>query len=240
MTVLLSLIAILLSATAAFAQTPGPPQNLTHVVTGTTVTLSWQAPVGAPPTSYVVEASVNPAGPVVATLPVLTTSLTVPNVPPGVYYVRVVALNGTLRGGPSNVVTVTVVNPCPAAPQPPELVVRATGLFVTLNWGSTGGCPATSYTVVAGSAPGAADVAVANMGGARALSVNAPPRTYFVRVVASNAYGQSVSEERMTTIAVNAFTGTIQPFDAQFFDITLTSTGTYEGTMEWVRCGHRP
>ena len=233
MTVWLSLIAILAGATTAFAQAPDPPQNLTHVVAGTTVTLSWTAPPGVSPTSYLVEASVNPGGPLVATLQVSGTSLTVPNVPPGVYYVHVRALNGALRSGPSNVVAVTVVNPCPAPPQPPQLIVRATGLFVTLNWGSSGGCPATSYVVVAGSTPGAADIAVANMGAATALSVNAPPRTYYARVIAFNAYGHAFSEERALSVALNAFTGTIQPFDAQSFDITLSSTGTFEGTLRW-------
>lgn len=66
-----------------------------------------------------------------------------------------------------------------------------------------------------------------------ALSVNAPPRTYYARLIAFNAYGHAFSEERALSVALNAFTGTSQPFDAQSFDITLLSTGTYEGTLRW-------
>jgi len=222
-------------APRAVAQTaPGPPQNLTHVVNGTTVTLTWSAPAsGSAPTSYLVEASVVPGGPLVATLPLLTTTLTVPNVPSGVYYVRVRALSGGVAGAPSNEITVAVSGGCPAPPLPPQLIVRATGLAVTVSWASAGGCAPTSYVLLAGSAPGLANIAQVNAGGQTGLSAVAPAGTYFVRVIGSNAYGSATSEERTARIAVNSVNDTIQPFDALFFDITLTQTGTYQGTLVW-------
>jgi hypothetical protein len=126
----------LLFATSSLAQVA--PQNLAAVVNGTTVTLSWTASAG-PVTGYLVEASVVPSGPLVASLPVGGTTLVVPNVPPGVYFVRVRSLNGGAQSAPSNEVTVSVTGGtgCPAAPLPPQLIVRATGFNVTLNWGSS-------------------------------------------------------------------------------------------------------
>ena len=222
----------LLFATSSLAQVA--PQNLTSVVNGTTVTLSWTASPGAV-TGYLVEASVVPSGPLVASLPVGGTTLVVPNVPPGVYFVRVRALNGAAQSAPSNEVTVSVTGGtgCPAAPLPPQLIVRATGFNVTLNWGSSGGCPATSFVLQAGSAPGLANIAQVNAGGQLGLSAVAPAGIYYIRVIGSNAFGSTVSQELVARIAVNNVTDTILPFDALFFDVTLTQTGIYQGTLVW-------
>ena len=232
---MISVVLNVLLATTATAQTaPGPPRDLVSVVNGTTVTLTWNGPgAGSAPTSYLVEASVAPSGPLVASLPVVATTLTVPNVPQGVYYVRVRALTSDAQSAPSNEVTVAVTGGCPAPPLPPRLIVRATGLAATLNWSSSGGCAPTSYVVLAGSAPGLVDIAQANMGAQTGLSAIAPAGTYFIRVVGTNAFGSATSEEMTARIAVNSVTDTIQPFDALFFDVTFTQTGTYQGTLVW-------
>jgi hypothetical protein len=212
-------------ASAAGQILPSPPQNLTHVVDGTTVTLTWTAATGA--AGYVVEASVIPGGPVVASLPIATPTLTVPNVPQGVYYVRVRAVSGGLQSPPSNEVVVAVTGGCPAPPLPPRLIVRAAGLDVTLGWGSSGGCAPTSYVVLAGSGPGLSDIAQVNAGGQLGLSAVAPAGTYYIRVVGTNSFGSASSEEMIARVAVNNVTDTIQPLNALFFDITLTQTGSY-------------
>ena len=224
-----------LLATPALAQAPSAPQNLTNLVNGTVVTLSWTAPAAGPVTGYVVEASVTPGGPLVASLPVASTSLVVPNVPPGVYFVRVRALTGGASSGPSNETTVSVggSSGCPAPPLPPRLIVRAQGLDVSLNWGSSGGCGPTSYVVQAGSAPGLANIAVVNVGGGLGLAATAPPGVYYIRVIGSNAFGSASSQELVARIAPNNVTDTILPGDAQFFDITLTQNGTYVGRLVW-------
>ena len=223
----------LLLASTAFAQVSAP-QNLTSTVNGTTVTLTWSSSAGAV-TGYVVEASVLPNGPLVASLPVAATSVTVPNVPLGVYFVRVRALNGGIASPPSNEVTVSVTGGtgCPAPPLPPQLIVRAVGPSVTLNWASTGGCAPSSYVVQAGSAPGLADIAQVNVGAQNGLSAVAPTGTYFIRVVGTNAFGAATSDELTARVAVNNVTDTIQPFNFLFFDVTLTSTGTYQVAQVW-------
>jgi hypothetical protein len=218
-------------ASAAGQILPSPPQNLTHVVDGTTVTLTWTAATGA--AGYVVEASVIPGGPVVASLPIATPTLTVPNVPQGVYYVRVRAVSGGLQSPPSNEVVVAVTGGCPAPPLPPRLIVRAAGLDVTLGWGSSGGCAPTSYVVLAGSGPGLSDIAQVNAGGQLGLSAVAPAGTYYIRVVGTNSFGSASSEEMIARVAVNNVTDTIQPLNALFFDITLTQTGSYLATLVW-------
>ncbi len=91
---------------------PRPPAtaSLSAGVAGSTVTLSWAtASGGAIATGQVVEAGFSP-GETVVRLPVDpgATSLTVPGVPPGRYYVRVRSMNGTGLGTPSNEVLVEV------------------------------------------------------------------------------------------------------------------------------------
>lgn len=72
------------------------------------VSLSWAAPsAGATPTSYVVVAGHSP-GASTFQVPVVGRSFTATGVPPGTYYVRVVALNGATPGAASSEVTLIV------------------------------------------------------------------------------------------------------------------------------------
>src|SRR5687768_7768019 len=85
------------------AAAPEPPQHLTAVVTGSTVTLTWQpSSTGPVVMDYVVEAALSPAGTVIASLPVVGTRVVVPSVPNGVYYVGVRGLNTDGASDPSN------------------------------------------------------------------------------------------------------------------------------------------
>ncbi len=69
-----------------------------------------------------------------------------------------------------------------------------TGRLVTLTWGAAAG--ATSYVVEAGSASGLANLAVLPVGANPALTVTAPPGTYFVRVRGLNGCGAGDGLER--------------------------------------------
>jgi 5-hydroxyisourate hydrolase-like protein (transthyretin family) len=90
---------------------PAPPSSpgLSHSVSGSTVTLTWTAPVFGAVTGYVIEAG-SATGlsnlAVVAVGPVLTQSFS--GVPPGTYFVRVRAVNALGASIPSSERTVVV------------------------------------------------------------------------------------------------------------------------------------
>jgi hypothetical protein len=159
-------------------------------------------------------------------------------VPNAIYYVRVRAVNADGSSAPSNEVIVVVPGGggCTTPPSAPSnLTSSLFGLLVTLNWTAAGGCPATGYIVQAGSAPGASDVAIINLGASTTLSASAPPGTYYVRVVAVNGFGASVASNEIV-VSVTAtppnlagqWSGTSNYFNAPFtFD--LTQTGNHIG-----------
>lgn len=188
---------------------PGAPMNLSQSVVGTTVTLNWTAPTtGGVPTGYIVEASLTASGPVIASLPLAVTTLTVPNVPVGIYFVRVRAVNGDGAGPPSNQVIVNVGNVCNQPPNAPgTLVTTPPGPSVTLNWSPpVGGCAPTGFVVRAGAVPGQPTIAIP-VGTNTTLSGTAPPGTYFVSVVAVNAFGQSAPSNEVAVVIVCAAPG---------------------------------
>jgi hypothetical protein len=188
---------VLALSTSVFAIAPGPPQNLAANVSGNTVTLTWNVPsTGGVPAGYLVQASLSPGGAPIVSLPVSGTSLVVNQVPVGVYYVRVRAVNIDGTSDASNEVIASVPSGpgCTAPPNAPtNLAATVVGSLVTLSWTApVGGCAADAYSVQAGSAPGLTDIAILNVGAATSLSVVAPAGRYYVRVVALNASGGSV------------------------------------------------
>jgi hypothetical protein len=155
--------------------------------------------------SYLLEASLSPGGPVIAAFSVAQPTLTVNGVADGVYYARVRAVNADGTGPVSNEVVVVVPGggPCTAPPNAPtNFSATVFGTFVTLNWRApASGCAPTAYLVQAGSSPGLTDITQINVGGMTTLSVQAPPGTYYVRVVAlNNAGGSPASNEIVVTV----------------------------------------
>ena len=233
-------IAVILMARAAVAAAPGQPGNLSAVVTGNTVTLTWQPPAaGTPPLGYLVEVALSPAGASVAAFLVIQPTLVVNGVPNGVYYVRVRAGNADGIGGASNEAIVSVPGgggPCTTVPNAPTGVNAAvSGSTVTLTWQPAAtGCPATGYVVQAGSTSGSSNVAVINVGNTSTLAVSAPPGTYFVCVVAVNAAGGSVASNEVTIVVAPAvdltglWNGTSDYINAPF-TMNLTQRGTSVG-----------
>jgi hypothetical protein len=201
-----SVVLVSLAAATAQARIPQPAQNLIAAVNGNTVTLTWQPPATGPaPLGYILEASLSPGGPVIAAFAVASTSMIVTSVPSGVFYVRVRSVDAEGVGLASNEAIVAVPgggSTCGTAPNAPGGLARTVvGDLVTLNWSaSVSGCPATGYVIQAGSAPGASNLAVLNVGPATSLSVVAPPGTYYVRVVATNASGGSVPSNEVVVL----------------------------------------
>lgn len=87
---------------------PGAPVLNAATVTARTVTLSWSAGPGGAPSSYTLYASVAPGGPPVASLPLTGNTVSIPNVPPGTYYLRMTASSAIGTSGLSNQITVVV------------------------------------------------------------------------------------------------------------------------------------
>ncbi len=78
-------------------------------------------------------------------------------------------------------------------PAAPTLTATAIDNTVFASWipSSSGGSP-TSYTLFAGSAPGAVDLASIQIRGATSFTATAPNGVYYLTVVARNAHGASV------------------------------------------------
>ncbi len=207
------------SSTTVRAQATSSPTTLTATVTGTTVILQWTAPVIGTATSYTIEASSTPNGP--ANLANFNTgnsltSLTVPGVPAGVYYVRVRAIDASGASIPSNEVTVIVGGAsapggCPSAPRS-LIVTSQTAGTISLAWSGPASGSATSYTIRAGSAPGLSNLADFATGNASLsfVATGVPAGSYYVRVY-SSAPGCALSgASNEVLVFVVGFTGDVQ------------------------------
>ena len=193
--------AITVTVPGGAAAPPGPPTGFAATAAGTTATFSWTAPSsGGAPTSYVLLAGVTPgfATPI-ATLPVAVspTSFSVPGVPVGTYYVRLVAQNAGGTSAPSNEATLTVAG-APAPGAPTMNAPSVSGSTVTLSWTPGGGGAPTSYVLTA--LAGGAVVANAPLTGTSASFTNVPSGTYQVRIVAVNGAGSSPSSNTVTLV----------------------------------------
>jgi subtilisin family serine protease len=86
---------------------PGAPTLNTATVSSGQVGLSWTAGAGPAATSFIIRARLAPGGPVIASLPVTGTGITVP-APSGTYFVTVQGVNAVGVGPESNQITVVV------------------------------------------------------------------------------------------------------------------------------------
>ena len=156
---------------------PLKPGGFTGSLQGSVATLSWIAPAGDAedaPTGYVVEAGSASGLTNLATVPLgNVTSFQAVNVPSGVYYVRVRAVNELGVGVPSDEI---VLQPGLGTGQPLNLTSSGQGSMVQLDWQapSTGDVP-TGYLIEAGSGRGLANLAVLRVGNATTFSTTAPP-----------------------------------------------------------------
>lgn len=87
------------------AEAPGAPSNLAASGDGSTVSLTWSAPAGQV-SGYVIEAGSAPGSSDVGTLNVGAATAFGTTAAPGVYYVRVRAVNAQGASGPSNEIVV--------------------------------------------------------------------------------------------------------------------------------------
>src|SRR5690606_8106207 len=171
---------------------PGNPRGLSGSWSRSVAVLSWtgsaQDGTGEDaPAAYVIQAGTASGLANLATVPVGNTTRFQAAVPPGVYYVRVVAVNEAGVSDPSNEV---VLRPVASTGPPVAFRSAVDGNVVHLAWRAptTGDTPA-GYVLEAGSAPGLANLAVMRVGPQTTFTTTAPPGVYYVRVRAVDASG---------------------------------------------------
>jgi glucose/arabinose dehydrogenase len=178
---------------------PAPPERFTARVDGRAVSLEWQPSIiGGPVLGYQLEVGSTSGLTDLLVTHTLSSALVVPEVPSGVYFVRVRASNSSGLGEPSAERVIRVG--CDGVARIPSgLAGRVTpGGFVALSWSPLD--EATSYVVEAGSATGLADLAVIPVE-LSAVSGIVPAGTYYVRVRARSACGvSSPSDEIILTV----------------------------------------
>ncbi len=178
---------------------PATPLGLTSQVNGSTVTLNWQRnSAGGPVLTYRLEAGSSEGASNILTTNVTSTGIVVPAVPNGLYWVRVRGENAGGTSVPTQDIAVRVG--CGGPPLMPSNLSATVGgdRVVNLQW--TRAADAVNYAVVAGSAPGLANLAQLAVSGTQ-LSVQAPPGVYYVRVHSLTACGPSQpSNEIVVTV----------------------------------------
>ena len=142
-----------------------PPSGLAVAsIVGNSVTLVWAPPAGGmAPTGYLLEGGSSP-GAVLASVPTGGLAPTMSFVAPsGIFYVRVHALAGAAKSGPSNEVQLLVnVTAPPAAPT--GLLGLANGNQLTLTWRNptSGSAPTGLFLDVTGAASGSLPIALSD------------------------------------------------------------------------------
>jgi predicted phage tail protein len=155
----------------------------------------------------VIEASSAPGGP--ANLANFNTgnaltSLVVPDVPAGTYFVRIRAVSSCGTSAPSSeeqlIVQAANANTSPSAPR--GLASSIKGGTVTLTWLAPDTGTVTSYVIQAGSQSRQANLANfdTNSTALTLVASNVPAGSYYIRVYAKNAAGLSKPSNEVLTV----------------------------------------
>ncbi|MGE0360346.1 MAG: M12 family metallopeptidase [Vicinamibacterales bacterium] len=181
---------------------PGAPANLVGTVQGTTLTLSWSAPVTPGQVqSYVLHYGFAPGFTTGHQIDLGTnTRVSFANVPAGTFYMRIVARNQYGTSTPSNEVRVVVGGA--SVPAAPSLlpIERRGGNLVHITWLPGAGAAPTSYLLDVAATPTGAPYTSFPLTGT-SWTGTAPRGVYYLRVRALNAAGTSApSETRMLTV----------------------------------------
>jgi hypothetical protein len=179
---------------------PNAPANLAATVSGATVTITWSpASSGSAATAYQLLAGSAPGLANYGAINTPSTSIVVPGVPNGTYFVRVVAGNAAGMSAPTSDLQIRVGPAPPGAPRTLTAQAGAGGsVYITWQPPSSGGTP-TSYVLRAGYAPGATSHQIP-VNGTVLAGAGIPAATYYVRVVAVNAAGASVASNEVALV----------------------------------------
>lgn len=175
------------------AVAPGPAARVSARANGSSVSVSWLAPiVGGRVDGYVLDAGLSP-GTTAASVPLgAVTGVTIPNVGAGTYYLRVRAV-GPGGSGPASADAPATVGGCPAAARPWPLTAYINGVRLSLTWTDGSGCSQATRLIV-GTQSGGANLGALPLSGSP-FDAAAPAGQYFVRV--ANASGLESNEVRL-------------------------------------------
>jgi hypothetical protein len=177
-------LGVVMSAAGGCVGLPRGPAMLAPLVSGTHLTLSWNAPAG-PVVSYVLYAGSAPGRADLAAFDLGSAATTFgASAPPGTYFVRVAARSACGVGAPSNEMTLALSGGG-VVPVPPDAVsASVSGQVVSLTWAApTSGAMPTGYVIDVGSISGSANLASFDTGStATAISGAVGPGRYFIRV----------------------------------------------------------
>jgi hypothetical protein len=164
---------------------PGAPLDVSVVTAGSTSTFTWRPPSTGAPTAYHLEVGTTQGRNDVATVPIsgAATSITLP-VPVTAPWARLFAVNQAGRSAPSGDVFLALSPAFSCSTSPPlNLAASVASRVVTFTWDPPADGTETPPRLVAGSAPGAADIGVLTMPAfATSFAIAAPPGTYYVRL----------------------------------------------------------
>jgi hypothetical protein len=165
-------------------------------IVGNLVTLQWTVQAGGlTPTNFVLEGGINP-GEVLASIPTGSPSPIYTFVAPtGAFFVRMHALAGAIRSGPSNEIRIFVNVPTPPS-APANLLGLVNGSSIALAWRNTfgGGAPGGIVLDVTGSL-----TATLPLGLTDSFQFNGVPGgTYTLSLRAVNAAGSSLPSNSIT------------------------------------------
>jgi PQQ-like domain len=198
------------------------PSNLRSQIAGANTVFTWDAMVPPPAGGYVIEGGFA-AGQTAGALAVgNATSVALP-MPAGPAFIRV-------RPQGSTEVSNEIVAGCFAPPRPPTaLTTTLNGTALSLTWAASAD-PSTSYTLHAGTAAGLSDAATVPLPGTQtSISGIVPGGTFFARVTAANACGESgPSGEVFFTI------GAPDALPAAPTNVVATLSGMYLLTLSWT------
>lgn len=188
---------------------PASPTNLRVQVSGSDVTLLWDAVVGA--TGYTLEIGSSPGVYNLLNTPVGRVTSTTLSLGVGNYYWRVSSSNTAGVGVPAPEVQFAVTSTCAIPSAPLNLVASVFGAQVFLSWQPPLTGRVTTYVVEAGSASGLSDRYNLRTGSAQPqISGQIPGGTYYIRVRAENACGVSQTSPE---VVVSIGSGPLAPTD---------------------------
>lgn len=211
---------------------PSPPTTPRVQVRASTLTIAWAAPpLGARPTSYVIEGGTAPG---LANLAAFSTgnaatSFSVPGLGAGTYYLRMRSASALGAGAASEEQAFVVgAAGCSGPPQAPlDLVATVAGSAVTLNWRAAPASIVSSYRLIIGATSGGSELGVADVGPGTTFSATAPSGAFFLRLFAVNACGVGAPSAETAVIVGSPVVPPVAPYGLAVQKVGGTLTFTW-------------